>query len=393
MSNPKRSHNMEHADIMENKRSDSCTSQDDEKKGEVSSLLIDRASRAKLMRLQAGSIAATQHAEGEARLGTARAYDVHRHFASSSFPPELRLLVMRAGVLQHAPCWHVGPKTTMDDLKEAAFSCLLPSSLWCPQVSRFVFDRLDDQMRSILTDTAQRAFLENTIFKIDAVDRKMGDILRELRFEVPPLLKDVGPFVHNLAMTIRVSVGGSNKPQNCNHAWAAIQDIKWLKFHLPNLKSCVLTLELGLPMLTGDKPEVPAFDRRFLQTPCNPIMRDPRHDFKTLSDGFARLFEVFADEGPGKSRFVRVRFCSDAHDFAVLLGWDDTDVFSYGPLVRAERIGKDDASLGARLVEAAYRLVRADSPLPLEEQPKHEPYWWENLFPLLADATVATGRI
>jgi hypothetical protein len=31
--------------------------------------------------------------------------------------------------------------------------------------------------------------------------------------------------------------------------------------------------------------------------------------------------------------------------------------------------------------------------LPLEEQPKVEPYWWENLFPLLTDATVATGRI
>jgi hypothetical protein len=281
----------------------------------------------------------------------------------------------------------------MDDLKEAAFSCLLPSSLWCPQVSRYVFDRLDDQMRSILTDTAQQAFLENTIFKIEAVGRKMGEILRELRFEVPPLLKAVGQNVHNLEMTIRVSVSGTDKPQNRNDAWAAIQDIKGLKSHLPNLKSCVLTLELCLPMLTGDKPEVPAFDRRFLQTPCNPIMRDPSHDFKTLKDGFARLFEVFADEGPGKSRFVRVRFGSDARDFAVFLGWDDTDVISHGPLVKAERIGKDDGALGARLVEAAYRLVRADSPLPLEEQPKVEPYWWENLFPLLTDATVATGRI
>ena len=267
----------------------------------------------------------------------------------------------------------------MADLREAAFSCLLPSNLWCPQVSRFVFGRLDDKMRSILTDTAQQAFLENTIFKIDAVDRKMGGILLELRFEVPPLLKDVGQDIHYLELTIRVILGDFNQAQNCNDAWAAIQDIKWLKFHLPSLRSCVLTLELGLPMRMVREPEVPAFDRRFLGTPCNPIMQDPSHDFKTLSDGFARLSEVFADEGPGKSRFVRVRFGSVAHDFAVLLGWEETDVFSYGPLVRAKRIVKNDEALGSRLVEAACRLERADAPLPPEEQPKEVPYWWENL--------------
>lgn len=143
-----------------------------------------------------------------------------------------------------------------------------PSKLLCPQVSRFIFGRLDDELCSILTDTAQDAFIGNTIFKLDTVDRKIGDVLRELRFEAPPLLKDLGTHVHYLEMTIRVSLGDLNKPQNHNADWAAIEDIKSLEFHFPNIKTCVLSLELGLPMREVHEPEVPAFDRRHATPSC-----------------------------------------------------------------------------------------------------------------------------
>ena len=354
---------------MENKDSDSRTSQNNEKKGEVSSPLVDHASRARLTRLQPGYIAASQHAEGKARLVTARTNDVYRRFADPSLPPEVRLLVMKAGVLQHASCWRVGPRSTMDDLRQIAFSRLLPAWLWHSQVSPFDLSRLDHESRGILTDTAQQAFLGTTIFKLDAVCKQL-EILRELRFEVPPLFMNVGVHIRYLEMTICVHLVNIDRPQNYNDAWAAIQDIKWLKFHLPNLKTCVLTLELDRP-LEVDEPDVPAFDRRFLQAPCIPIMRDPSHDFKTLNDGFAKLFEVFANEGPGKSRFVRIRFRLEPHLVALLTGKRQTDDSSFGPLVKAERIGREDTSLGARLVDAAYRLERTDSQL-LPEVEQHE---------------------
>ena len=360
---------------MENKNSDSCTTQDNGKKGEVSSPLVDRASRARLTRLQAEYIAATQHAEGEARLVTARTNDVYRRFADSSFPPEVRLLVMKAGVLQHASCWRVGHRSTVEDLRQAAFSCLLPAWLWHSQVSPFDLSRLDHESRGILTDTAQQAFLGTTIFKINAVCKQL-EILRELRFEVPPLFMNVGVHIRYLEMAICIHLSNIDRPQNYNDAWAAIQDIKWLKFHLPNLKTCVLTLELDCPLLEFDEPDVSAFDRRFLQAPCIPIMRDPSHDFKTLNDGFAKLFEVFADEGPGKSRFVRVRFRLEPHLVALPTGKRQTDDSSFGPLVEAERIGREDTSFGARLVDAAYRLERTDSQL-LPEVEQHE---WDKLF-------------
>lgn len=188
-------------------------------------------------------------------------------------------------------------------------------------------------------------------------------------------------------MTIRVSLGDFNKAQNCNDAWAAIQDIKWLKFHLPSLKSCVLTLELGLPMRMVHEPEVPGFDRRFLGTPCKPIMRDPSHDLRTLSDGSARpfnltslqwtkavdddcnvfetslvteasnLLDAFVSKGPGKLQFVRIRWFSDA-SYDVCTG----EPVHYGPLVKVdcEKMAPEPekGSFGTQLFEAAYRLSR-----------------------------------
>lgn len=183
----------------------------------------------------------TQHAGGEARLGTARANDVYKRFADPSFTPELRLMVMKTGVLQSTSCWRVDPESTMDEIWDAAFSCLLPFRFWRLQASRFDHGRLNDDARGILAQTAMQAFLGTTIFKIDAVRK---DNHGGLRFEVPALFKGVGVHVHYLDMVIRVNVDIYDPFRDPSETWAAIQDLQWLKSHFPNLKSCVLTLEM-----------------------------------------------------------------------------------------------------------------------------------------------------
>ena len=86
----------------------------------------------------------------------------------------------------------------------------------------------------------------------------------------------------------------------------------------------------------------------------------------TLYDEISKLFDQFVDKGPGKSRFVRVRFhsmlsCSEQHEQMT------EEYFSYGPLVKAERIDRGEASPGARLLDAAYRLERTSPRLQPEE--------------------------
>lgn len=75
------------------------------------------------------SIKGGQDADTEARLKAAIAKDAHKRFASPSFPPELRLQVMKAGVLHGTSRWRVSLKDTVDDIWNAAFASLLPPEL------------------------------------------------------------------------------------------------------------------------------------------------------------------------------------------------------------------------------------------------------------------------
>lgn len=81
-----------------------------------------------------------QDTDAEARSNTVVAKDAHKRFASPSFPPELRLQVMKAGVLQTTCCWHVGPEYTVDDVWNAALSSVLAPELWDPEKRRFNLD-------------------------------------------------------------------------------------------------------------------------------------------------------------------------------------------------------------------------------------------------------------
>jgi hypothetical protein len=297
----------------------------------------------------------------EARLKTAIAKEVHKRFASPSFPPELRLQVMKAGVLQNASCWHVYPRVTVDQMRNGAFSSLLPSELWDPKTLSLDSTWLDSNTRDILVSTAIQVFLNNNIFKIDSVLRKIHGALR---LEIPQLLEEVGAAIRYLDVAVRVDLHNLVMPQVTNDAWDTIKDMKSLKRHFPNLNTCILTMDVYYRLVgefeitrAGNTPIIPIFDERLLQST---IIPSRRHNFKTLNDALAKFFEVFADEGPGKLRFVRLRSRSVPNEYSPPDDAENEHLkhFSYGPLVRAERINGEEASFGARLVDAAYKLER-----------------------------------
>jgi hypothetical protein len=337
-----------------------------DKEEEVSSPLIYRISRAELTFAQSGAITEEQYAEVEARLKTAIAKKAHQLFASPSFPSELRLQVMKAGVLQSTSCWRVNSYETVDRMRNRAFSSLLPSGLWNSQTRRFNPTWLDSETRGLLANTAKRVFLNNAIVTID-LDLRRIDGAAPLRLEVSPLLEEVGAQIHYLDVSVRVKLRNLAVPQVISNAWPTTQEIASLKHHFPHLKTCVLTIDVHYRLAdafdvrrVGNLPTIPMFDKRLLQSTC---IENGTHNFRTVNDAFSELFEVFADEGPGKSRFVRMRSRPVASRY---FQFDEPteEHFSYGPLVKAERIDGEDMSFGARLVDAAYRLERTVSRPP-----------------------------
>jgi len=352
---------------MEYKTPDSCTSQELGEQKEVSSPLVGHDLRAELTPAQTSSITEEQYAELEKRLKAAIAKEAHERFASPSFPPELRLQVMKAAVLQNIPTWQAGRYTSLHSMRHAAFSSLLPSELWNSKKLRFNSSWLDSKARGTLANTAKQALLETAIFKANATFMLTNE---GPRFDVPPLLEEVGARIHYLDLSVRVDLMNLSIQRKTDEVSAATQRMTSLKRHFPNLKTCVLTLDVhfrvtGANGLTGHGtafPTIPMFDRQLLQSTYLPR---PSHNFRTLGDDFAKLFEVFADEGPGKSRFVRIRSRSTPSPDYLFGGQieEHLECFTYGPLVRAERVEREDVSLGARLVDAAYRLERTGPPL------------------------------
>lgn len=194
--------------------------------------------------------------------------------------------------------------------------------------------------------------------------------IRGARLEIPPLLEEIGAQLHYLDVAVRVNLHDHVVPQAINDAWSTIQDLKSLKCHFPHLTTCVLTLDVHCRLASayaithaGNAPAIPVLDKQLLQSACIP---DRGHDFRTLNDALAKFFEVFADEGPGKSRFVRIRSHSVPGHY-LMFDEPTEEHFSYGPLVRAERIDGEGTALGTRLVDAAYRLKRTGPRLPSRE--------------------------
>jgi hypothetical protein len=128
-----------------------------------------------------------------------------------------------------------------------------------------------------------------------------------------------------------------------------------LKLHFPNLKACVLTLDLCLCLIYG-LPHQP-FDQDALQ--WTTAMDASNNSFETsLPVEASSLFDAFVAKGPGKSQFVRIRDSLSTSHNAYTRG-----PIHYGPLVKVDcekmAAKPQQESFGTQLFRDAYRFARS----------------------------------
>lgn len=123
-----------------------------------------------------------------------------------------------------------------------------------------------------------------------------------------------------------------------------------LKTRFPNLKACVLTLDLSL-----FEPALHPFDQLALEWTTGTGVNFGSFETSLPAEA-SSLFNAFIAKGPGKSQFVRIRhFPGSSHD-------KHTDgSVHYGPLVKGEKMAAnpEKGSFGTQLFRDAYRLARS----------------------------------
>jgi hypothetical protein len=91
--------------------------------------------------------------------------DVHKRFVDPSFPPELRLQVMKAGVPHHTICnlSVFNEIKRISDLRNEAHDLLLSPA----RENRYQVDAwADEETSNIIRNVAEQAFLETAIFEL-----------------------------------------------------------------------------------------------------------------------------------------------------------------------------------------------------------------------------------
>jgi len=195
--------------------------------------------------------------------------DAQQHFADASFPPELRLQVMKSGVPYNTTCKLSLSESleTAKGLRDQAHGLLLspPRELW------YQLDPWADQVTSdIVKSTAELAFLETVIFELG-----VDDLLHTARREEwgsgsasasASFAETIGARIHYLNLTIAIEcyygLNGEQFPIDVTWFRQIITCLGMLKSRLTNLKACVLTLDIHISPFCA--PPTQPFDRTIL---------------------------------------------------------------------------------------------------------------------------------
>jgi hypothetical protein len=290
--------------------------------------------------------------------------DTQKRLIDTAFPSELRLYVLKAGVLRGTTCnlqlfrsWR-----TVEDLRNLAYNLLLspPREHW--------YERdpwADQETTDIIRSTAEQAFLETVMFQVDLTTSFATLRHRSGSFASPAFLKafgaqttaagiqylTLGARMHHLHLSITVygsqHYGGSVSVIVCR---GAIECMEALKLHFPSLRACVLTLYIHADYTTA--ASLVPFKQSTLQWNAAGIYTTDSK-YTSFASEIAELFDAFAANGPGKSQFVRITKISEK---------GQSQTCHYGPLVEIDRrkmaTESQDGSLGDRLLKDAYRLAR-----------------------------------
>lgn len=283
--------------------------------------------------------------------------DVQKRFVDPSFPPELHLQVMKAGVPYNttSKLSLYRSMKSIEGLRNEAHGLLLfpPREHWY-QLDPWA----DEEISKIIRSTAEQAFLETAIFKLCINDSlpvlKHGDWMSGLSL-IP---ETIGSRIHYLDLTTIVQGHWSPYDQSffLNVDWCrkTVTCMEILKLRFPNLKACVLTLDLCFASKDGTVRQ--PFDQSYLQWATGRGANFDRFETSLLAEA-SSLMNAFVANGPGKSQFVRIRDFSGAPYHV-----DKAESVHYGPLVRVNcdkmAASPEKASFGTQLFEAAYRLAR-----------------------------------
>lgn len=253
----------------------------------------------------------------------------YKRLLDPSFPPELRSKGFRAGVF--------GEITSI-------YSIL---GVWkrMAYISVFGLDNLTKPVRFLLEREAEQAFLEAVIFRVDvAFDRR--NKVPEL--SLPPDVQAIGTRIRHLDLTLRITISAAQQVYLPDLTWA-INGTHLLELHFPKLRACVLTLDMG------------STDHHAIFDPSVLLRKYPhgygrQSNLPTLGVKLAELLDAFTRAGPGKRRFVRIKYWGPESNFAQ----KQREKLHYGPLVEAdmtevEKNGKDTA-VGTRLLAMAHQL-------------------------------------
>jgi hypothetical protein len=222
-----------------------------------------------------------------------------RRFADSSFPPELRLEVMRASVLYHAPTLEISLQSRFDDVTKAA------SSLFDKQYAT-------DAVNAVLQQTAEQALLETCIFKVERFRHSWGLYGLDFTHSMASLLDVIGAHIHHLEICVNFEPSG-RCPRAVEQAARTFQE---LKLHFPKLKTCILATKIhtwGLDSSSSESDWDEFFpSSEFYHVYPNqamfPVDLLVKQSIPSQSLGgmFTELFSAFAEKGPGMRRFVRM---------------------------------------------------------------------------------------
>ena len=284
--------------------------------------------------------------------------DVQKLFTSASFPPELRTQVMKAGVPYNTICKlssHHSMKS-VEGLRNEAHGLLLfpPREHWY-QLDVWA----DEETSNIIRSTAEQAFFETAIFKLC-----INNSLRILEDEdwtsglssIPAI---IGSSLHYLELNTVIGF----HPAWCEQGlelyltWCrkAATHIEKFTLHFPNLKACVLTLDLDFS--STDEPPLQPFDQMALEW-TTWTSESINFVQTSLTAETSSLFGAFATKGPGKSRFIRIRCFPGA-----FYDGHTNGTVHYGPLVKVDgetmAAEPEKGSLGTKLFRDAYRLARS----------------------------------
>lgn len=268
---------------------------------------------------------------------------------TAELPAELRLEVMKASVLYHRCTKELEDLSKVENVEAGAVHLFDGEHI--KQSDRAIYDALKE--------AADQAFLGHSIFTVHMDPGRLG---LDLTGDLPEALLARIHYIHVCACML--------PPEEHDRGLISLAEA-WdsVKVSLPNLKACVLTLEvhtcdsewsprnLATHVVSDD---ITRFSTKLLKK------KNPNYELGTV---FAYLFEEFAEKFPASKCLVRMMHAH--YDSKTRISQ-----YNYGPLVSvegAEDVRLQTVSRGERMLEQTYKLARTSE---VQKQDRSDVHLW-----------------